>query len=302
VAAQTWVTSRASTCHAAGMHRVRVLVGLLGLALAFGLACEARAPEPAPAQPAGEPAPAPAPAPSEPALAPVVVEALPRAGEIHYLELVTAGADPDSPLPMIVAIHGLGDSPQGFRTLLETFDQPARVILPRALDAYEEGWSWFPIRARDRDVEALAQGIARAADALAPAIAELSKTRPTIGKPIVTGFSQGGMLSFELAVHHGELFSAALPIGGWLPEPLWPLAIDGNAAEAPPIVAFHGDADAAVPYEPTKLAVDRLRELGYRVDLETYAGVGHMISPEIYADVMDALRERLPSEPNSAKP
>jgi phospholipase/carboxylesterase len=288
MAAQTWMTSRASTCHAAGMSRV------LGLCLASVLlACEARAPEPAPAQPINEPAPTPA--PSEPAVAPVAVEVLPRAGEIHYLELVTAGADPESPLPMIIALHGLGDSPQGFRTLLEDFDRPARVILPRALDAYEEGWSWFPIRARDRDVEALARGIARAADALAPAIDELTQTRPTVGKPIVTGFSQGGMLSFQLAVHHGELFSAALPIGGWLPEPLWPLAIDANPGVAPPIIAFHGDADAAVPYEPTKLAVDRLRELGYRVDLETYVGVGHMISSDIHADVMQALREQLPA-------
>jgi phospholipase/carboxylesterase len=272
------------------MRRATSLVVILGLASIFA-ACDARAPEPAVTQPISEPAPAPA--PSEPAVAPANVDELPRAGEIHYLEFVTAGADPKAPLPMIIAIHGLGDSPQGFRSLLEEFDRPARVILPRALDAYEEGWSWFPIRARDNDVEALARGISHAADKLAPAIAELTRERPTIGKPIVTGFSQGGMLSFELAVHHGELFSAALPIGGWLPEPLWPAA-DAKPGEAPPITAFHGDADAAVRYEPTKLAVDRLRELGYRVELETYVGVGHMISPDIYADLMQALRDKLP--------
>jgi phospholipase/carboxylesterase len=294
------MTSRASTCQAVAMHRrVRVLL----VALAFGpglasltIACEARAPEPAIVQPATVPTPPPVPAPSEPAAAQVVAEELPRVGEIHYLEFVTGGADPESPLPMIIAIHGLGDSPQGFRTLLEGFDRPARIILPRALDAHEEGWSWFPIRARDRDVEALAQGIDRAADVLAPAIAELTKQRPTIGKPIVTGFSQGGMLSFALAVEHGELFAAALPIGGWLPEPLWPADANPSAA---PIFAFHGDADAAVRYEPTKLCVDQLNTLGYRAELRTYVGVGHMISPVIHLDLMESLRELLPAE---AKP
>jgi phospholipase/carboxylesterase len=288
------MTTCTRTCHPLGMRRAAPLVVLVGLVSVL-IACDARAPEPAITQPAGEPAPAPAPAPSEPAVAPVTVDELPRAGEIHYLELVTAGADPEAPLPMIVAIHGLGDSPQGFRNLLAEFDRPARVILPRALDAYEEGWSWFPIRARDNDVEALARGIGRAAAVLAPAIAELSRERPTIGKPIVTGFSQGGMLSFELAVHHGELFSAALPIGGWLPDPLWPSADDAKPGEVPPIVAYHGDADVAVRYEPTKLAVDHLRTLGYRVELETYVGVGHMISPDIHADLMQALRDRLPA-------
>jgi phospholipase/carboxylesterase len=296
MAARAWMTWCMRLCHALGMRRARELAVVLGLVSVLA-ACDARPPEPVVAQRPSEPTPAPAPAASEPAVANVIVDELPRAGEIHYLELVTAGADPEAPLPMIIAIHGLGDSPQGFRTLLEAFDRPARVILPRALDAHEEGWSWFPLRARDTDVEALARGIGHAANQLAPAVAELTRTRPTIGKPIVTGFSQGGMLSFELAVHHGELFSAALPIGGWLPEPLWPLATDANSGSAPKIIAFHGDADVAVRYEPTKAAVDRLRELGYRCELETYVGVGHMISPDIHADVMQALRDQLPTAP-----
>lgn len=287
------MTSRPSTCHAVAMQRL----AFPGLIVAWAvLACDARAPEPAIAAPAAAPTPTPIAAPSEPAAPTVVVDELPRVGEIHYLELVTANADPESPLPMIIAIHGLGDSPQGFRTLLEGFDRPARVILPRALDPHEEGgWSWFPIRARDRDIEALAQGIDHAADVLAPAIAELTEQRPTIGKPIVTGFSQGGMLSFALAVEHGELFAAALPIGGWLPEPLWPANANPSA---PPILAFHGDADVAVRYEPTKLCVEQLRGLGYPVELRTYVGVGHMISPEIHADFMQSLRDRLPIDPN----
>jgi phospholipase/carboxylesterase len=294
------MTSRASTCHDVAMHRrVRVLIVALAFAPSLAsvtLACEARAPEPAIVQPAAVPTPPPAASPSEPAVAPVVVEELPRVGEIHYLEFVTGGADPDAPLPMIIALHGLGDSPQGFRTVLEAFDRPARVILPRALDVHEEGWSWFPIRARDPDIDALAHGIDHAADVLAPAIAELTKQRPTIGKPIVMGFSQGGMLSFALAVEHGELFAAALPIGGWLPDPLWPTSANPNT---PPIIAFHGDADVAVRYEPTKLCVEQLQGLGYDVELRTYVGVGHMISSVIHLDLMAFLRERLPTE---AKP
>jgi phospholipase/carboxylesterase len=230
---------------------------------------------------------------------PVVADELPLVGEIHYLEIVTGGADPESSLPMIIALHGLGDSPQGFRAVLEEFDRPARVILPRALDVHEEGWSWFPIRARDNDIEALARGIDHAADVLAPAIAELTQQRPTIGKPIVTGFSQGGMLSFALAVEHGELFAAALPIGGWLPDPLWPAA---NNPSAPPIVAFHGDADAAVRYEPTKLCVENLQGLGYRVELRTYVGVGHMISSVIHLDLMESLRQLLPTLTTAVPP
>ncbi|HLT39983.1 MAG TPA: alpha/beta fold hydrolase [Enhygromyxa sp.] len=265
----------------------------LGLILLAG--CEPRASEPKPTQPLERvEAPAkPEPDAVEPGVEPPVEAAaeLPSVAGVHYLELVTAGADPHAELPMIVAIHGLGDSPEGFAGLLADFDRPARVILPRALDPYQPGWSWFPIRARDNDIEGLAAGIERAANTLAPAIAELTKQRPTVGKPIVTGFSQGGMLAFCLAVHHGQLFSAALPIGGWLPPPLWPKSPADT--DAPPIIAFHGDDDRAVRYQPTQQAVAHLQTSGYRVELETYAGIGHAIPPDMRDDLLAAIREAL---------
>jgi phospholipase/carboxylesterase len=264
---------------------------VLALSLIALAACEPRSSEPRSAEP--DKAPVPLKPLAEPQPQPQLVEPapgeLPQVAGIHYLELITGGAEANAELPMIIAIHGLGDSPEGFANLLASFDRPARVILPRALDPYEPGWSWFPLRARDTDVEALAAGIERAAAALAPAIAELSEQRPTKGKPIVTGFSQGGMLSFCLAVHHGELFSAAFPVGGWLPPPLWPKP-EADAKQAPPIVAFHGDADVAVKFEPTEAAVINLQKRGYRVELNSYAGVGHAIPEDMRADLFEALR------------
>jgi phospholipase/carboxylesterase len=269
---------------------------LLALGLIALTACEPRASEPRSAQPhkpveAPTVVEAPSVEPTTEAAPELAPETLPVVAGVHYLERVTADADPNAALPMIVAIHGLGDSPEGFASLLEGFDQPARVILPRALDAHEPGWSWFPIRARDNDVDKLAAGIEQAANALAPAIAELTRQRPTVGKPIVTGFSQGGMLSFALAVHHGELFSAALPVGGWLPPPLWPKSAPGP--DTPPIVAFHGDNDRAVAYEPTEAAVVHLQKSGYRVELNTYVGIGHAIPPDMREDLFDSLRDAL---------
>lgn len=257
-------------------------------------ACEARTPEPSAQHPIKPPEPQPSPGTNT---EPAPTGQLAQIAGVHYLEFVTAGADPQAKLPMIIAIHGLGDSPEGFRGLLEDFDQPARVIVPRGLDAHGPGWSWFPTRVSElaegntEQLAQLAMGIKLAADTLAPAIEQLTAQRPTTGKPIVTGFSQGGMLSFALAIHHRELLSAALPIGGWLPEPLWPT---GPAPTPPiPIIAFHGEADTIVPYPATVTAVAQLEQAGYPVELITYAGVEHSISPAMRADLFDALRTNL---------
>lgn len=259
---------------------------LVVFALVLGACRGAPQEAPAPAKAAPAPAPAPAPEPEpEPEFA--------QAGDLYYVERVVGGASASDPLPMIVAIHGLGDDPRNFAGLLEGLDRPARIILPRAIDAWDGGgWSWFPVRARDEDPERLTRGIEKAADVIAGGIGELQSQRPTVGKPIVTGFSQGGMLTFALAVHHGELFSAAFPVGGHLPPPSWPATIE-DASSHPPIVALHGDADPAVKLEPTQQAVERLRELGLDANIHVYPEVGHAIPPPMRAELHQLLRDAL---------
>jgi phospholipase/carboxylesterase len=223
---------------------------------------------------------------------------LPRAGELEYLEVVLGGAQPDDALPMIVAIHGLGDEPHNFAALFDAFPERARLILPRAPDEFEDGgWSWFPIRARDRDVDSLSHSIETAADKIARTVALLQQERPTVGVPIVTGFSQGGMLAFAIAVHHPEIAGAAVPVGGWLPPPLWP-AGKGTGTSYPKIVALHGTADTAVHFDTTKQAIDHLSALGFEVELKAYEGVPHILTPDVRNDLtlalVDAVRSATP--------
>ncbi len=213
---------------------------------------------------------------------------LPTAGALQYVEIILGDAASEDRLPMIVAVHGLGDDPRNFAHLFDTFTEPARLILPRGIDMTEGGgYSWFPLRARDPDIAALAAGIGTAADGLAQSIRVLREQRPTAGRPILTGFSQGGMLSFAVAVRHPDIVSLVLPVGGWLPPPLQPTAKPPKGA--PPVVAFHGIADSAVQYEPTRAGVQALDAAGWDVRLVTYPGAGHVITPELHRDLFDRI-------------
>jgi len=213
-----------------------------------------------------------------------------EAGGMMYLEQIIGEAGPDEPLPMLVAIHGLGDRPEAFARVLSAFPEPVRLILPRGIDAYEGGWSWFPQRARSRDVEALGGGIQHAADVIATGLTALAAERPTKGKPVLTGFSQGGMLTFAIAVSHPDVVGYAVPVSGWLPPPLWPENGD-TAAVTPKIVALHGTTDSAVLYEGTVEAVDQLKTLGYAAELRTFEGVPHAIPPIVLRAWTDLLKD-----------
>ncbi len=203
---------------------------------------------------------------------------------LEYLEYLSAGADKKEKLPVVVAIHGLGDSPGNFISLYETLSIEARIIAPRAPTAYGPGFSWFFISIPYRSNKSLGEGIGAAADLIGNLLDWLSVNVPMKGKPVVTGFSQGGMVSFAVAVRHPEKIRAAIPVSGAIPQTL----IDGKSpgvTKSVPIRALHGDADNMVPIEPARKTVKLLREKGWDVELKEYPGTGHTISYSMESDM-----------------
>jgi phospholipase/carboxylesterase len=210
-----------------------------------------------------------------------------QAGKIAYLEMLTAGAHERQTLPLIVAIHGLGDRPERFVGFVAHFDVPARIVLPRGIDLHGDGYSWFPIGA-GKNLELIARGMHEATEQLAVAIGQIVQQRPTAGKPIVTGFSQGGMLSFSLAVLHPELVSAAYPLAGALPPSFITKVSDATAY--PPIVALHGEADPVIRFADAQRSVTALKARGVDVQLRSYPSVQHTPSFEMGFELFRLLR------------
>jgi len=211
---------------------------------------------------------------------------------VDVLERVTGSAKATDTLPMVVVIHGRGDRPESFVGLLEGLDRPARIIAPRGPTPWNQGYSWFALRDSLSDEE-VARGIVQAADAIATTLRRLLLERPTQGKPIITGFSQGGALSFALAIRHPDLVAGAFPLGGWVPPSLLP----APGAATAPMVALHGEADERIPVGPTRDAVTTLRQRGARVEFRTYPGVGHSVSAEMRRDLELLLRETIGPAP-----
>jgi phospholipase/carboxylesterase len=211
-----------------------------------------------------------------------------QAAGISYLVRYSGGASAGEKLPLVLAIHGLGDRPSRFG-LMRGFPAKARMILPRGIDKHGAGFSWFPIRVRGgRDVDKLAAAVETAADKLAAMMVLLTERYPTRGKPIVTGFSQGGMLSFALAARHPGKVALAVPVSGWLPAPF---SVGTAPDRPPPLVALHGDADQILRIGPTRDSVTRLRDAGFQVELIEYPGVPHTVSPAMRRELFRRIAE-----------
>jgi phospholipase/carboxylesterase len=214
------------------------------------------------------------------------VRARPVTPPLAFVEKLLGGAKAGDALPLVIAIHGLGDNPERFSELYAGLDVAARLVAPRAPDPWTPGTSWFPID----DPERAAPSILQRAGLLVQLVDYLQANRKLRGLPIVTGFSQGGYMSYALAAYHSQRFAAALPIAGALPPPMPAFK---KARPGFRVIAFHGEADRRVPFALGQRTAERLRKAGTNSAFTGYPGLAHGISPALERDYMAALREEL---------
>jgi phospholipase/carboxylesterase len=222
----------------------------------------------------------------------------PGAPRLEFVEVVTGEADPATPLPLFVGVHGFGDTPERFSTFFsERVAFPARFVFLRAPDAHGDGFSWFPIRQSPLEDGYTAE-LLESADRIAATARSVAEEFPTLGEPVVFGFSQGGMLSFALAANGGSGFRAAVPIAGFLPEALR----SDEVGEPIPVRAYHGADDRLIPAADARATVEYFKSVGAPAEVVVYDDVGHSMSRQMGDDILAALRLLAANPLGSGKP
>jgi predicted peptidase len=255
----------------ARMTAAPVLTTLMGLALLFGCSRTSRPPDPAAGRiPTG-----------------FLFESLSQGGRTYaYAVYVPRAYDPSSSWPLVLFLHGAGESgTDGAKMLIQGIGSamqwnidawPAIVIFPQKPT---EDAEW------EQHDAALMEMLARAR----------ARYRIDPGRLYLTGLSQGGHGSWVLGARHADLWAAIVPVCGYaasrrsakrdLPPPY-----DGGAAElaallrATPVWAFHGEADDVVPVKETKDLVAALEHAGGRPRVTVLPGVGHAAWDRAYGD------------------
>lgn len=209
----------------------------------------------------------------------------PGSGEldgVRFLELVTGGANPNAKLPMVVALHGRGGTPEIMRKVVDDLDVPARVIIPEGFEPLGPNRMWWKTRAKGDQAE-LAVNMRAAADRFASFLRTIPLCRKTRGKPVVAGHSQGGMMALGLAALHPKAMSSVVAGSAWIPEGLWRSGMARTAL-------VHGNQDEIVPYARTAAMVPAVNALGNRWTLDTVTH-GHLPSGPLKAQWLARIAE-----------
>lgn len=194
--------------------------------------------------------------------------------------------------PLVVLLHGFGAPGDDLVPLHRQMDVPreVRFAFPEAVldlaaemgPMYAGARAWWKIdpsvfeaaaRGERRDrTGVVPDGLVRARDlvtALVPALEGLLSAPP--GRTVLGGFSQGAMLTLDVALRAERTFAALalmsgsiVALGEW--EPLFPRLSGAK------IVQSHGRADPLLPFETATRLRDLLTGAGARVQFVEFRG------------------------------
>ena len=186
-------------------------------------------------------------------------------GASKYLLVWPPDRTPDTPTPLVVMLHGLGDTALSFAQGLAPLVMPECAVLaiqaphPFYVDLVEHqvGYCWHT-------EDAIASDLATGVQIVRDAIATVQATRAGChSRPVLFGHSQGGQLAFELLTRHREEFSGALMhCADALPTHTGPLDARG---EGFPVMLAYGTRDTIIAPDSVERTGDLLADAGYAV-------------------------------------
>jgi phospholipase/carboxylesterase len=123
-------------------------------------------------------------------------------------------------------------------------------------------------------------------------LGELEATYPVRqGLLILGGFSQGGMMTYQMGIPRPERFAGLFALSSTVKSPdlIHPRLPERRDH---PVFVAHGTRDMIAPIELGKGSIDLLREWGYSPEYHEYEGMAHEIRQEVIDDFVKWL-ERL---------
>jgi phospholipase/carboxylesterase len=210
--------------------------------------------------------------------------------ELMHTAHVPAGP---GPFPTILALHGFGASAHDLLGIAPLVNQvvPGDDVLflcpqgPLVLEPApgQLAYAWFPLsEANDIEMAALvgARGVLEGfvEDAL-----ERYPIDPE--RLVVMGFSQGGVMAYDLALGRPERFKALVALSTWLPEIVLNALPESEERVALSTLLVHGAQDPMVAIENGRDAKAKLEALGLQPAWGEYE-MGHEINQEALRDLL----------------
>lgn len=175
---------------------------------------------------------------------------------------------------LLIMLHGLGDSIEGYRWLPESLDLPyLNYLLVNAPDEYFGGYSWYDFTG---DV---APGVARSRDLLFDVLNEQRNKGFASRQTILGGFSQGCLMSIEVGLRYPHLLAGIIGISGYVCDPDKLLGELSPLARQQRLLVTHGFMDPIIPFAGVRQQIQQLKDAGIHIEWHEFVKA-HTIAGE----------------------
>jgi phospholipase/carboxylesterase len=212
---------------------------------------------------------------------------------------------PDSKPLTLVLLHGFGAPGDDLAGLADMIPVPSgtTLVFPEALLSLGQGArAWWMIDFAKLEVAILTgamrdlpneipEGLDEARAAIVAFLDALEKQEGiSLDRLVLGGFSQGAMLSMDVALRtERKLSGLVLLSGSYIAEREWKPRM--SARKGTPVFQSHGATDPILPFEVAERLHTELGDAGLDVDFHRFAG-GHGIPPNVMQELGSWLSKR----------
>jgi phospholipase/carboxylesterase len=211
-------------------------------------------------------------------------------GFMLHSELVPATEPrPGGTQRLMVILHGLGDSVDGWRWFPEVMNLPwLNYLLVNAPDDYYGGYSWF-------DLNDMVPGVQRSRKLLFDLLDNLHAKGFPAEQITFGGFSQGCLMAIETGLHYPHRLAGIVGISGWIFE------LEKLVQELSPIarqqrlLMTHGTSDPMIPIDKVRRQIPLLKAAGLRLEWHEFMKAHTVAGEEEIAVIRNFVRAGYPA-------
>ena len=205
---------------------------------------------------------------------------------------------PDDAKRLVVFLHGYGANGADLLSLADPLAPhlpDTAFIAPDAPDVCTSnpmGFQWFPIPWLDGSSQEAAEAAAAVSVGKLNAFLDerMAAERVTATQTVLLGFSQGTMMTLELAPRRAESFAGLVCFSGRL---MRAERLAEDLVSRSPVLLIHGDRDDVVPFSSMQAAGTALQSNGFEVFGHVMKGTAHGIAPDGLQVALAFMRDRL---------
>lgn len=193
--------------------------------------------------------------------------------------------------PLLIMLHGVGSNEQHMFSLAEDIPDKYLVVSVRGPLILGVGsYAWFQVDFSSGRPEINAQQAEQSRQKVISFIDELRSLEGFDDEQVfLMGFSQGGIMSYSVALTAPEKIAGIAVMSGRLLPEVKPLIAGNDRLEELKVFVSHGKSDNVLNYQYAVDAVDYLKGKNIHPEFHTYEE-GHTINSQMLQDVVKWLK------------